>query len=103
MKDLQISYFKKILAQCKERNIQTYVVMLPVRDNELKSYTDEYLDSFKKMLNINLQNYGFEGCYYDFSNDADFKDYKKYTDITHLNSHAADDFTKKMWNEISKN
>lgn len=88
---IQEDFFEKTLALCKQHNIKTFLVLLPTRENELKSYTEDQLAEFDGYLqkqtdgnNITLLNYSrFEG----FS-------VGDYTDITHFNRQAADRFSE---------
>lgn len=100
MLDLQKQYYECILQLCRAKDIDLYVLMMPVRDNELQSYDEESINRFKVYINTSLSRFGYEGHYIDESNNEDFKDYRLYTDITHLNSLAADNFTKCFYREL---
>lgn len=93
IRDLQKEYFEKIVDYCAEKDIELYVVMPPTRDEELASYTKEQMDSFHLMIEETLGE-RFEGHYLDCSDLPEFKHYSNYTDITHLNSAAADRFSE---------
>ena len=99
---IQIHYFEQLLFLCRSNNIEAFVLMMPVRDNELNNYDNSFIIEFNKFINTNLSKYGYTGRFIDLSNHPDFKDYKKYTDITHLNSEAANEFTKCFYSELSK-
>ena len=101
--EIQIKYFLQILSLCKSKGIEAFVLMMPVRDNELKNYTDEQIIDFKNFIESSLSDYGFTDHYIDMSNHPDYKDYRKYTDITHLNPESADEFTKCFYKELNKN
>ena len=67
--------------------------MMPIRDNELNNYDERVIIKFNEFINDNRSKYGCSGRFIDFSNHLEFKDYRKYTDITHLNSESANEFT----------
>lgn len=100
IEEMQDRYFRKIIKKCKDESITLYVVMLPVRDNELRSYTEKEIIDFNEMIESVLDKYGYHDCYFNFSNLPDFKDYTCYTDITHLNSESATRFTEYLWETI---
>lgn len=102
MLDIQRLYFERIIQICQAQRIELYVLMMPVRDNELQCYQEEFTTDFNKYITSSLSKYGYSGKYLDMSNNSDFKDYKLYTDITHLNSVAADSFTKFFYQELCK-
>ncbi len=99
-KHIQIQYFEMILSVCRSNDIEAYVLMMPVRDNELINYDDSFIIGFNKFINATLSKYGYSGRFVDLSNHPDFKDYRKYTDITHLNSESANEFTKCFYTEL---
>ena len=98
--DIQINYFEKIIQYCNHNNIRVFIVMLPVRGNELKSYKKKYLSEFDLFLNkykskkpsITILQYTYDKSY--TIND--------YTDITHLNENAANRFSKQLNDTIQK-
>ena len=100
MLDIQKRYYEKILALGKSHNIELYVLMMPVRDNELSSYEDSYIIKFKDYIEQTLKAAGYENRFIDMSNNPDFKDYKMYTDITHFNSESADRYTKCFYEKL---
>ena len=100
MEKIQVEYFEKILILCKHEHIELFALMMPVRDNELKSYSSQFLKRFNGYITETLETTGFKNRYIDMSNHPDFKDYRKYTDITHLNSRSADEFTHLFFNLI---
>ncbi len=100
MLDIQKHYFERILELCRTKDISLYVLMMPLRDNELQCYQEEFITGFNEYINTTLSKYGYEGNYIDMSNNNDYKDYRLYTDITHLNSTAADSFTKCFYQEL---
>ncbi len=100
MLELQKQYYEYILQLCQTKDIDLYVLMMPVRDNELRCYEDGFIKDFNVYINTTLSKYGYERHYIDMSNNDDFKDYRLYTDITHLNSLAADSFTKFFYKEL---
>ncbi len=97
--EIQKFYFQKIVSYCEEKEIKLYVVMPPVRDEELVSYTDEEIMAFHDMLQEVLGEQYLDS-YIDCSNLLEFKHYSNYTDITHLNEEAADKFSTYLNEEI---
>ena len=101
MEEIPVRYFDYIVRKCTEEFIALYVIMPPVRDNELSCYSAKELDDFNKMIKSVLNKYGYHDCYFNYSNLPEFKDYTCYTDITHLNSESAYKFTDLLWNTIN--
>jgi hypothetical protein len=101
--DIQKKYFKELLITCKNQNIDLYVLMMPVRDNELSCYNESFTNTFKDYIKSSLKDAGYENHYIDMSNITEFKDYKMYTDITHFNSESADRYTKCFYKELESN
>lgn len=102
VKDIPRKYFEEIIKKCKEKSITLYVIMPPVRDNELCCYSSNELIDFDEIVNSVLKKYGYKNNYLNFSNVSEFKDYTCYTDITHLNSESAAKFTEYLWEAINK-
>lgn len=89
--DLQIKYFEKTLSLCKEQDIKVFIVMLPTRQNELKSYTENEMAEFTTFIDSYTDD---EHVFYlNFSENEDFT-IVDYTDLTHLNEKAANRFTE---------
>ena len=103
MLDIQKKYFKELLITCKNQNIDLFVLMMPVRDNELSCYNESFTYTFKDYIKRSLKDAGYENHYIDMSNITEFKDYKMYTDITHFNSESADRYTKCFYKELKSN
>jgi RNase H-fold protein (predicted Holliday junction resolvase) len=96
---IQEGYFKKILQFCKEKKITVFLVMLPTRPNELKSYTtkqieefDRYIGKYTNKTDVYFLNYSLDSSYTT----------SDYTDITHLNESAADRFSAQLTDTLSK-
>ena len=100
MKRIQIKYYEKILALCKANHIELFVLMMPIRDAELNSYSNQFIENFNGYIKESLTINGFANRFIDLSNHPDYKDYRKYTDITHLNSKSADEFSTLFFNLI---
>lgn len=97
--DFQVNYFKMILELCQIKKITVFMVMLPVRPNELKSYTKEETEEFDSFIeSFTNQKTIF---YLNYSKNPDFKTID-YTDITHLNEVAANRFSKILNTDILK-
>ena len=99
-KQIQIKYFEKILDYCESRNIRVILVMPPTRENELNSYSlaeikafNQFINEYTKRKNVN---------YFNFSKDSSFK-ISDFTDITHLNQSAADNFSSLLDRKILAN
>jgi len=89
----QEKYFTKILELCKKDKIKTFIVMPPVRNKELLSYSLSEIQKFDSYINSFTDNKRV--FYLNFSNSIDF-DISDYTDITHLNEKAANRFSEKL-------
>ena len=92
--EIQMEYFEKVLEYCKEKGIRVAVVMPPARDAELGSYDqnllqqcDAYIKETTKKYQVTFLNYAYE---------EEYKSYKLYTDITHLNPATADLWTQRL-------
>ena len=96
--DFQYDYYLELIKLCHKNNINVIVFTMPMRDSEMSSYTKEYISKIHKLIEEPL----IKGDrYFDLSNVEEFKDYHKYTDINHLNSKAADEFTDFFWKRIN--
>lgn len=102
MLDIQTQYYEKTLSLCRSNGIELYVLMMPVRDNELRGYTSTFITRFNEYIEGTLSRNGYQGHFIDMSDLPEFKDYRMYTDITHLNSTSADLFTKCFYEELQK-
>ncbi len=98
MLDVQKGYFEKILDYCRDKNIKVMVVMPPLRENELKSYKEDYLEEFNEYINKSI---GEVGIYFNFTYDERFN-IDDFSDITHLNKEGADKFSKILWENIER-
>lgn len=96
--DFQYDYYLELIKLCHKNNITVIVFTMPVRDSEMSSYTKEYISKIHKLIVEPLIK---DDRYFDLSDVEEFKDYHKYTDITHLNSKAADEFTDYFWKRIN--
>lgn len=93
----QEKYFEKIIETCKSKNILVFMVMLPLRENEIKSYSKDKINSFNTFIDSYAN--GSEVFYINYSELEEFS-YVDYTDITHLNEDAANRISIKLNNEI---
>lgn len=89
--DLQQEYYKQIIDLCHEKDIQVTVFTMPVRDGEIESYSKEDINRIKQVITTPLSS---QDLYVDMTYLEEFRNFKDYTDITHLNSEAADRFTE---------
>lgn len=102
MLDIQKQYYEKILSACSKNKIKVVVLMMPIRDNEMKCYSTSFTERFDDYIHSTLKTNGYEGRnYINLSGLNEFKDYHLYTDITHLNSKAADGFTISFMKRLS--
>lgn len=97
--DFQVEYFEKMLILCKAHNIRVFMVMLPLRENELKVHTAEERQDFKSFIRSYTNS--VDVFYLDYSENHKFE-MKDFTDITHFNAAAADRFTTILSADISE-
>lgn len=96
--DIQVLYFEKILQFHAQKDIPVFLVMLPTREAELRSYKSEDMKEF----NLFLKGYPNDNTMLlDFSNDESYTA-KDYADLTHFNKGAADRFSKQLSDSIIK-
>jgi hypothetical protein len=97
-KDLQVSYFERILGDCRKKGIRVFLVMMPVRGGELAQYTDAQMQEFKAFIDAHIKD---DVDYIDFSKSADYS-MKDFVDVTHLTQRAADRFSLQLNDTIMK-
>lgn len=90
--EIQVRYFEKILDFCKSREIIVFLVMLPTRENELRSYKNYELCEFNDFL---INQTSDSVIFLNFCNDPNYK-VSDFTDLTHLNERAADRFSSQL-------
>jgi hypothetical protein len=83
---LQVDYFERILADCREHGTQVFLCMLPIRVEENNAYRDGEIDEFMKFIDGYTTD---DVVLIDFTFDESYV-MSDYTDITHLNEAAAD-------------
>jgi hypothetical protein len=54
--DFQVKYFEKTLELCKKKDIKVFMLFIPTRQNELKSYTPEEVDEFDNFIQSYVDN-----------------------------------------------
>ena len=91
-KEIQVKYFENILNYCAENNIKVFLLFLPTRENEMKSYTDNQIKEFHNFLDQYLTENVF---LLNFTNDTTYS-IDDFADITHLTPKAADRFSKQL-------
>lgn len=96
MLDVQVEYFNKILDYCDKNKIEVFMIMPPVRKNEMKSYDEETIRKFNIFFNERVGNM-VHFLNYSISDQFTIKDFQ---DITHLNVQGADKFTKLLDKDI---
>lgn len=99
VKQIQVDYFNRILAECKKEGIQVFLVMPPLREAEMKNYTQKEVADFDAKMKALVS----EGhvAYFNFSRDPHFK-WNDFIDFTHLSQQAADRFSAQLNDSISK-
>ncbi len=96
---IQVNYLKKILDVCRSENIKVFMVMLPVRKNEMKGYTSEEIKEFDLFIHKYVDNWNT--FYLNYGLDTTFKT-EDYTDLTHLNEKGADRFSRILNDSLLK-
>jgi len=95
---IQVNYFEKTLKLCKSNKIKVFLIILPLRNEELDNYDQKDLLDFRNFIN----NYLNETVnFIDFSLDKGYR-MKDFTDITHLNSVAADRLSIQLSDSLIK-
>lgn len=89
--EFQITYFEKTLSLCDQKSIKVFIVNLPTRQNELKSYSNIEIDEFNNFINSYVDN---EYVFYLNFSKLEGLTTKDYTDITHFNERGANKFTE---------
>lgn len=97
---LQIEYFRKICALLKERELISFMVVMPMRDGEYKNYTLQDINNYNSIVLHECDNkYLF---FLNYLRDARFLSASLYTDCTHLNKDGADLFSLVLNKDINK-
>ncbi len=87
--DIQVNYFHKILNHCRNNDIKVFLLMMPTREKELKSYSLEARSEFDLFINRQID---YQVSLINLTNDTSYTP-KDYADITHLTPKAADRFS----------
>jgi hypothetical protein len=83
---LQVDYFERMLADCREHGTQVVLCMLPIRPEEKNAYKEGEMEAFMEFI----EGYTNENvALIDLTRDDGYA-MSDYTDITHLNEAAAD-------------
>lgn len=98
--DIQLDYFRKIIAACEANGIQLYVIMPPLWSGETQLHTDEERKVFDDMIRSELSGTAFAGNYINYSEENGLSPYTDFTDITHLNAEASDRFSEYISEKI---
>ena len=91
--DVQLDYFRKIIALCEEKGIELYVVMPPLWEGETASHTDAERAALNQMIDRELEGTRFEGRYINYSEENGLSPYTDFIDVTHLHPEAADRYS----------
>lgn len=89
---LQVSYFERILEDCRQHGTQVFLCLMPTRSEELAVYAAGQVDEFRQFIA------GYTNpqvVFLDFAEDPSYV-LSDYTDITHLNEVAADRFSRQL-------
>lgn len=94
---IQESYFNQIIEFTKLNNIDCWLVTMPIRDGEYKSYSNTFIDNMRRKA------LSYENIHYiDYSRNADFLKLEFFSDICHFNKQSADLFSKELSNVINQ-
>lgn len=96
--DVQVRYFERILKFCEEKNIQVFLVRLPLRENELKSYKPREMVEFDSFIKGYL---GTNVKFLDFKSDTSYS-LAEFSDIIHFNQKGAVKFSKQLNDSLTK-
>lgn len=96
---IQEAYFMKILDFSRENGLKLFLVMPPLRKNELLNYPATVLSDYDKFFHESAKSVG--GRYLNYAQDSRFGD-KDFVDITHLSVTSADRFTGVLANDMEK-
>lgn len=88
---IQEKYFEKIINFCQDRNIIVFLVMLPTREKELESYTNEEIVEFNSFIEKYIDNRNI--YYLNFCSEKTLSK-NDYSDLTHLNEQGANKFSR---------
>ncbi|MCH2209862.1 MAG: hypothetical protein MK110_01060 [Fuerstiella sp.] len=83
---IQVEYFERMLADCREHGTPVFLCMLPIRVEEMNAYRDGDIEEFMEFIHEYTSD---EVILVDYSFDDQYV-MADYTDITHLNEAAAD-------------
>lgn len=93
---VQENYFNRIIEKCKKEDKKLYLVMPPVRSNELQQYPKNVISEYDSFFNSKTT----DGVYYfNYSTDTSFS-IADFSDITHLNGFGSEKLTKKINRDI---
>jgi len=96
--EVQKKAFLNIINYCKKNKIKLFLVMPPVRKNEMRSYPDSIIQKFDNFFtSFNSKNIK----YLNYSKDTHFL-LEDYSDITHLNGFGAKKLTLKINQYLNK-
>jgi hypothetical protein len=93
----QKRYFELILDECEKKGIEVFMVMPPIRENELKTYPTSVISFYSNYFNKSA---GQNVHFLDYSQNSLFE-YTDYTDITHLNAASANRLSVLLNSRIS--
>ena len=88
--NIQVKYFKKILAHCKKRNIKILLTMLPCRPCELINYSEKDRNEFHQFISTFLSN---DVVLLNYVYDKRFS-MSDFSDAVHFNPIGADKFSR---------
>lgn len=95
---VQEKYFNTIIDFCDENEIKLFLVMMPVRGQELGNYPDSVITEMDLLFEDKSNQ--INGYYLNYSKDSRFEK-EDFLDITHLNSFGADKFSVILNDDIN--
>lgn len=94
-----LSYLTELAQVCYDNNIRFVVVTTPCADCYVKNTREQGISNLYALVDSVRIHYPVE--YYNYIDDAEFREDSLYFNCTHLNSEGADLFTKRLINDIN--
>ncbi|MEI8280513.1 MAG: hypothetical protein WCG87_12190, partial [Bacteroidota bacterium] len=96
---IEKKYFDLIFDYCSQHQIQLFLVMMPMRDKELKSYEPKKMRLIEKYWKDKV--IAYHAGYLDYARDPRFT-MNDYLDFNHLNAKGAEKFTALLSSDMAK-
>ncbi len=100
--DFNVKYFDKIIELCKENNFEPVVVIMPVTDELISNFSEDYMSNFNKLIDEQKNKYSSVKFLNYLNDDKYITDYSLYMDSDHLNKKGSEMFTNEILNEIGR-